>query len=153
MSKNLLYTTGNSTTHSVMTCFGKESKKRNGYGEQQWRGPGCPLLLGLLQHWFQPSQHPHPGDSSRASASAPGQHADQHPTASEGLHTRRGPTVAPGMSSSSVERLKGMSQLVMTKRGPLEKGMANHFSVLALRTPWTVWTGKKNTERWARLGW
>ena len=22
---------------------------------------------------------------------------------------------------------------------PLEKGMANHFSVLALRAPWTVW--------------
>ena len=27
----------------------------------------------------------------------------------------------------------------LTKRGPLEKGMANHFSILALRTPWTVW--------------
>ena len=23
----------------------------------------------------------------------------------------------------------------LTKRGPLEKGMANHFSILALRTP------------------
>ena len=32
---------------------------------------------------------------------------------------------------------------VLTKRGPLEKGMANHFSILALRTPWTVWKGKK----------
>ena len=28
---------------------------------------------------------------------------------------------------------------VMTKHGPLEKGMANHLSILALRTPWTVW--------------
>ena len=27
---------------------------------------------------------------------------------------------------------------VLTKRGLLEKGMANHFSILALRTPWTV---------------
>ena len=27
--------------------------------------------------------------------------------------------------------------------GPLENGMANHFSILALRTPWTVWRGKK----------
>ena len=27
---------------------------------------------------------------------------------------------------------------VLTKRGPQEKGMANHFSILALRTPWTV---------------
>ena len=31
---------------------------------------------------------------------------------------------------------------VLTKRGPLEKEMANHFSILALRTPWTVWKGK-----------
>ena len=26
----------------------------------------------------------------------------------------------------------------LTECGPLEKGMANHFSILALRTPWTV---------------
>ena len=31
----------------------------------------------------------------------------------------------------------------LTIHGPLEKGMANHFSILALRTPWTVWKGKK----------
>ena len=31
----------------------------------------------------------------------------------------------------------------LTKHDPLEKGMANHFSILALRTPWTVWKGKK----------
>ena len=31
----------------------------------------------------------------------------------------------------------------LTTRGPLEKGMPNHFSVLALRTPWAVWKGKK----------
>ena len=31
---------------------------------------------------------------------------------------------------------------VLTKRGPLEKGMANRFSMLVLRTPWTVWKGK-----------
>ena len=36
-----------------------------------------------------------------------------------------------------------------TKRGPLEMGMANHFSILALRTPWTVWKAKRyDTERW-----
>ena len=34
---------------------------------------------------------------------------------------------------------------VLTKCGPLEKGMANHFSILALRTPWTVWKGKDRT--------
>ena len=36
---------------------------------------------------------------------------------------------------------------VLTKCGPLEKGMANHFIILALRTPWTVWKGK-NTIHW-----
>ena len=29
----------------------------------------------------------------------------------------------------------------LTECGPLEKGMANHFSILASRTPWTVWKG------------
>ena len=29
------------------------------------------------------------------------------------------------------------------KMDPLEKGMTNHFSILALRTPWTVWKGKQ----------
>ena len=37
----------------------------------------------------------------------------------------------------------GSWQRVLTKRGPLEKGMENHFSSLALRTSWTVWKGKK----------
>ena len=31
----------------------------------------------------------------------------------------------------------------LTECGPLEKGMANHFMILALRTSWTVWKGKK----------
>ena len=30
---------------------------------------------------------------------------------------------------------------------PLEKGISNHFSILALRMPWTVWKGKK-TGHW-----
>ena len=32
---------------------------------------------------------------------------------------------------------------VLVKHGPPEMGMENHFSILALRTPWTVWKGKK----------
>ena len=32
---------------------------------------------------------------------------------------------------------------VLTKRGPLEKGMESHFSILALTTPGRVWKGKK----------
>ena len=35
---------------------------------------------------------------------------------------------------------------VLSKCGPLEKGMANHFSILALRTPWTVWKGKTHYQ-------
>ena len=31
---------------------------------------------------------------------------------------------------------------VLTKFGPLEKGMATYFNILALRTPWTVWKGR-----------
>ena len=31
---------------------------------------------------------------------------------------------------------------IQTECGPLEKGMANHFSILSLRTPWTIWKGK-----------
>ena len=38
---------------------------------------------------------------------------------------------------------------VLTKHGPLEKGMANHFSSRALRTPWTVWKVKK-VGHWKR---
>ena len=33
---------------------------------------------------------------------------------------------------------------VLTKRGLLEKEMANHVIILASGTPWTVWKGKKN---------
>ena len=40
-------------------------------------------------------------------------------------------------------KMDGSWWRVLTKRGPLEKAMANHFSILALRTPWTVWKGKK----------
>ena len=32
---------------------------------------------------------------------------------------------------------------LLAVHGPLEKGMANHFSIRASRTPWTVWIGLK----------
>ena len=38
--------------------------------------------------------------------------------------------------------LQNTFKKILTECGPLEKGMANHFSILALRTPWTVWKGK-----------
>ena len=43
----------------------------------------------------------------------------------------------PTISSSVVP----FSSHLQSKCGWLEKGMANHFSILALRTPWTVWKG------------
>ena len=36
-------------------------------------------------------------------------------------------------------KMSGSWWRVLTKCGPLEKGMANHFSILALRILWTVW--------------
>ena len=38
--------------------------------------------------------------------------------------------------------------MVKSSDKTLEKGMANHFSIIALRTPWTVWKSKK--IRWTR---
>ena len=54
----------------------------------------------------------------------------------------------PGGSQSlcQIPRLGNLSwalEKVLTKCGPLEKGMANYFSILALRTPLRVWRGKK----------
>ena len=37
---------------------------------------------------------------------------------------------------------------VLKKCGPLEKGMASCFSILALRTPWTLWEGKNIWPFW-----
>ena len=36
-------------------------------------------------------------------------------------------------------KMDGSWWRVLTKHGPLEKGIANHLSILPLRTPWTVW--------------
>ena len=41
----------------------------------------------------------------------------------------------------------GRGEECSQKRAPLEEGMADHFSVLASRTPWTVWKDKK-TSHW-----
>ena len=41
-------------------------------------------------------------------------------------------------------KMEGLCWRGLTECGPLEKGMANHFSILALRIPWTVWKGKKD---------
>ena len=41
---------------------------------------------------------------------------------------------------------KGLSRVfskTTVQKHHLEKGMTHHFSILALRTPWTVWKGEK----------
>ena len=45
--------------------------------------------------------------------------------------------------STGPSKMDGPWWRVLTKSGPLEKGMAKNSSILALRTPWTVWKGKK----------
>ena len=48
------------------------------------------------------------------------------------------------MSHDAVQGHSDVSQWrVLTKRGPLEEGMPKHSSILVMRTPWTVWKGKK----------
>ena len=47
-----------------------------------------------------------------------------------------------------VPRQTGHGEEVWQNSGPLEKRMANNFSILALRTPWIVWKGKMiNTQK------
>ena len=41
---------------------------------------------------------------------------------------------------------------VLTKHGPLEKGMANHFSIPALRIPWTEEPGRLQSMGLQRIG-
>ena len=58
--------------------------------------------------------------------------------------------------SACPPKMDGSQWRVLTKHGPLEKGMANHFSILAARTPWTAWKSKKIWHpqgRWAPPGW
>ena len=43
-------------------------------------------------------------------------------------------------------KMDGSWWRVLTKSGPLEKGMANHFSILTLRTPWTVSQFSRSVE-------
>ena len=48
--------------------------------------------------------------------------------------------------------MDGSCWRILTKCGPLEKGMANHSSVFALRIPWTVGKDKKKKKNDTR-GW
>ena len=56
-------------------------------------------------------------------------------------NSRKNEETEPKQKQRSEERRVGLPKTdgswwrVLTKCGPLEKGMANHFSILALRTP------------------
>ena len=60
------------------------------------------------------------------------------------LHWQAGslPLAPPGKPSDRWLLVSSLRPHILTECGPLEKGMENHFSILALRTPWTVWKGK-----------
>ena len=96
---------------------------------------GSPPLLGILQCQLAPANN-----SSRDLSQATGQHVDQQQAASESLHTQENQLLhnqGTEKFSGYMEQLKGMSLPVresLTKCCPLEKGMANHFSILALGT-------------------
>ena len=115
--------------------------------QQQQRGgepsaSECPLTSG----WVFPKM-PF-WDFSRVFAPSQRQHIDQHPECGEGLHSQWGYALGkPGHCTccqlcGEAEGHVFVSQ-GLTKFGLLEKGMANHISILALRTPWTHWKGKK----------
>ena len=40
-------------------------------------------------------------------------------------------------------RIQNSSARIPSKAVSLEKGVGNHFSILALSSPWTIWEGKK----------
>ena len=77
-----------------------------------------------------------------------GQKANREPQSQKTKQTSHGPQ--PCLTLWNYEpcrvgppKMDGSWWRVLLKRGPLEKGMADCFSILALRTPWTVWKGKK----------
>ena len=76
-----------------------------------------------------------------------------HPTASEGLRAQWEPAVGQPRPQACPIQLCGVAEghvpatQGLTKRGPLEKGMADYFSILAFRTPDTVWTGQKKKKK------
>ena len=97
--------------------------------------PGSPLSLGILQH-----QSASANTSSRAFALDPRPHVDQHLVAREALQSQEDQQwekqdTGHVFHLSEAAEGHGPGSQVLTKCGPLQKGMGNHFSVLAWRTP------------------
>ena len=97
---------------------------------------GSPALLGFLQHQSAPASN-----SSRAFAQAPGWNVDQHAQQPVKVYTLNENQQWDSQGTGHVLELHGTAEghvpasQGLTKRAPLEKGMANHFSILAVRTP------------------
>ena len=79
----------------------------------------------------------------------PGPHVDQHPVTGKGSHIQEDQQWY-NHATEHVLQLRetaeghGPATHGLTEHNPLEKRMANHFSILALRIPWTVWKSKKD---------
>ena len=106
--------------------------------------------IGLKIYWAWP----HPSEQDLDSHTASPSHQEASTSLLSLSTSRHGPqscltqwNYEPGPIGPP--KMGGSWWRVLTKHGPLEKEMANHFSILTLRTPWTVWKCKKeDIERW-----
>ena len=123
--------------------------------------PRSPQFMIILQPQLQPSLYPLPRKSNRSFGQPRrGTLTDTHwwvkvymPKGQR--RTRIWTTRVQGMSVQLQTVAEGHvpSSQGMTKHGPLEKRVANHFSILDSRTPWTqrkvkkIWHWKVNLLR------
>ena len=97
-------------------------------GQRQQRDQGASWASSNIDQ-LQASPDLLPSNSSRASAQAPRQYADQHPAANEGLHTQE-----DQQRDNQDTRLRGtdgghvLASQGLTKHGPQEKGTALQYS-------------------------
>ena len=101
--------------------------------------------IGLKIYWAWP----HPSEQDLDSHTASPSHQEASTSLLSLSTSRHGPqscltqwNYEPGPIGPL--KMGGSWWRVLTKHGPLEKEMANHFSILTLRTPWTVWKCKKD---------
>ena len=96
---------------------------------------GSPALLGFL------CQSAPANSSSRAFAQAPGWNVGQHAQQPVKVYTLSENQQWDNQGTGHVLQLRGTAEghvpasQGLTRHGPLETGMANHSSILALRTP------------------
>ena len=123
-SMGVLSGSGTRLSHSLKECFLASNNWLGGH--LSGKKSGLPLGISSCSVSFQYSRH-------------------------SALHQRGKQRILPLANLPWWELMCEVSHFIepptkgsrdLTQCGPLEKGMANHFSILALRTPWTVWKGK-----------